>query len=104
MSIFLWLLLSASLFGVGEYVSKKWALDPTVKLGCVLVSMYALGSLAWMPAIYKGQSLSVVGSIWNLLSFGLTLFVGLVIFKETLSPHQWVGLVFALVAIILLSI
>ena len=100
----LWLMLSAFLFGVGEYLSKKWSIEPSVKLGSLLVSMYALGALAWMPAIYRGRSLSVVGSMWNLLSFCLTLFVGLVIFKETLSTHQMVGVALAFIAIILLSI
>ena len=103
-TVILWILLSVAFFGMGEYLSKKFALDPSVKLVCTIVPMYALGSLAWLPAIYKGQNLSTVGTIWNLLSLVITLMVGMVIFKETLTTTQLVGVCLAFVAIVLLSL
>jgi multidrug transporter EmrE-like cation transporter len=100
----LWLLLSAGCFGVGEYWSKVWSLSPTMPRAAMLVVCYMLGSLAWLPAIYRGQSLSVIGSIWNLICMAITLVVGLVMFKETLNPTQMVGLGFGVIAIILLNV
>lgn len=73
-------------------------------MACCIVPMYAMGSIAWLPAIAKGKQLAVYGSMWNILSFLMTLFVGLVIFKEQLTTTQIAGCILAGVAIILLSI
>jgi multidrug transporter EmrE-like cation transporter len=101
--VLFWLLVSASCFGIGEYWSKVWSLAPTTPRALLLVFFYILGSLAWLPAIYKGQSLSVVGSIWNIICMGITLYVGLIMFKEPLNHYQMIGLGFALIAIVLLN-
>ena len=101
---FFWLFLSVAFFGVGEYLSKKFALQPSFLLVCCILPMYSLGSLAWLPAIYRGQTLATVGTIWNLLSLLATLVVGLLIFHETLTTTQMVGVFLAFVSIILLSI
>ncbi len=103
-TVIAWLLLSVMFFGMGEYLSKKFALEPSIWLAMTIVPMYALGSLAWLPAIYKGQNLSTVGTIWNLLSLIITLIVGMVIFKEAITPMQYVGIGFAMVAIVLMSL
>ena len=104
MSVILWLLLSTCFFAIGEYLSKKFALEPSIKLVCYIVPMYALGSLAWLPAIYRGQTLATVGTMWNVLSMIMTLGVGLFIFHESLTTTQIVGVCFAFVSIILLSL
>lgn len=100
----LWLLLSVSFFAVGEYLSKKFALHPTATLVFCILPTYSLGSLAWLPAIYRGQVLSTVGTIWNLLSLVATLVVGLYFFHETLTTTQTIGVCLAFISIILLSI
>lgn len=101
--VILWLLLSVAFFGIGEYLSKKFAISPSINLILCIVPMYALGSLAWLPAIHRGKILSTVGTMWNLLSMVITLIVGLIIFKETLTTTQFIGLAFAFIAIILMS-
>lgn len=103
-SILSWLLLSAFCFGIGEYWSKVWSLSPTTPKALLLVVFYILGSLAWLPAIYKGQSLSIIGSIWNLICMAVTLCVGIIMFREQINHFQVVGLVFGVIAIILLNI
>ena len=73
----LWLLLSVSFFAFGEFLSKKFAMNPTWVLGCIIPCIYALGSLAWLPAIFRGQSLTTTGTTWNVLSMIMTLIVGM---------------------------
>ena len=104
MTIILWLLLSTCFFAIGEYLSKKFALEPSIKLVCYIVPMYALGTLAWLPAIHKGQMLSTVGTLWTVLSMVMTIFIGLFIFHESLTTIQIVGICFAFVSVILLSL
>ena len=98
-----WLLLSTVCFAGGEYVSKLYAIAPTVLLACIIPVIYALGSLAWLPAILRGQSLTVIGTLWNVLSMIMTIGVGMIIFHESVDRYQIAGLVCALCAILLLS-
>lgn len=89
--IILWLLLSVAFFSVGEYYSKVRALEPAWAPMFVLVAAYVLGALAWLPAIYKGQVISVIGTLWSLLSVMASLLVGGVFFNEHLTPAQKAG-------------
>jgi len=99
-----WLIVSVMFFAIGEYFSKSWALQPTIEKAIVLVIMYVLGTVAWLPAIYRGQIISIVGTIWSVMSLLTTLFVGIVIFHETLTLNQLIGMIMAFLSIILLSI
>jgi multidrug transporter EmrE-like cation transporter len=102
--VFFWLFLSIICFGFGEYFSKIFTTTPTVKIACFVVFSYALGSLSWLPAIYKVKLLAVVGTVWTILSLLMTLFIGLVIFHEPITTFQIVGIAFGLVSVILLTI
>ncbi len=102
--IIMWLLISVSCYAIGEYLSKKFAISPSVEMACIIVLMYALGTLAWLPAIHKGQLLATVGTLWNVLSLGITLIIGLVIFHEVVTTTQIIGICFAIISIILLNL
>jgi len=99
-----WIILSVFFFAIGEYLSKKWALHPSIGLIISIVVMYALGTLAWLPAIYKEKTLSIIGVIWMLLSLVATLFVGIFVFGEKLTLVHVIGIVFAFISVILLSL
>lgn len=98
----LWLLLSALFFGCGEYLSKQWALAPSLRMGAAVVLVDAIGVLLWLPALYNRNLLSVVGVLWALLGAVITVSIGLFIFKESLTWVQWIGIVCAFVALALL--
>lgn len=102
--VFFWLFLSIICFGFGEYFSKIFTTNPTVKIACLVVFSYACGSLSWLPAIYKVKLLAVVGTVWTVLSLLMTLFVGLVMFHEPITTTQIIGIVFGLISVILLTI
>ena len=99
-----WLVLSAICFAIGEFLSKKFALHPTLMLVIVILLVYSLGVLLWLPAIFQRNSLSTVGTIWSVMSLLATILIGILIFNEKLSWTGIVGIVFAFIAIILLSI
>ena len=100
----IWLITSALLFAGGEFLSKKFALNPSVKYLLIVVAIYALGTLAWLPAILQKNQLSVVGAIWSVLSLLTTVLIGVLIFHEHLNVLGLFGILFALIAVVLLSI
>ncbi len=99
-----WLILSAIFFAVGEFFSKKFALAPNWSYVALVVIIYALGTLAWLPAILQKNQLSIVGAIWSVLSLLATVLIGVLIFKEHLNIIGISGIALALISIFLLSI
>jgi len=99
-----WLIISALFFAVGEFLSKKFALEPKYAYVILILIAYSLGVLAWLPAILQRNSLSIVGTIWSVLSLCLTILIGTLIFREKVSAVGIAGMIAAVIAIILLSI
>ena len=99
-----WLVLSALLFAFGEYLSKKFALAPSFSYVALIVFIYALGTLAWLPAILQKNQLSIVGAIWSVMSLLATVLIGVIIFDEHLNALAVAGLVLGFLAILLLSL
>jgi multidrug transporter EmrE-like cation transporter len=100
----IWLIVSAIFFAVGEFLSKKFALSPKFLYVILILIIYSFGVLAWLPAILQKNSLSIVGTMWSVLSLLTTILIGILIFKEKLSIAGIAGMVMAIIAIILLSI
>lgn len=100
---YLWLLLSVVSFGFGEYISKLFSLKPSLFLAGIIVIPYVIGVWLWLPAVLKMQSLSVAGTIWNVMSTIVTISIGVLIFKEQLTYANVAGILCAILSIILLS-
>lgn len=100
---YIWLLLSVISFGFAEYISKLFSLKPSLFLAGIIVVPYVIGVWLWLPAILKMQSLSVAGTIWNVMSTIVTVGIGVIIFKEHLTYTNVVGILCAIMSIILLS-
>ena len=99
-----WLVVSAIFFAVGEFLSKEFALSPKIFYVVLILVIYSLGVLEWLPAILERNSLSIVGTLWSVLSLLATILIGVLIFKEKLSIAGIIGIIFAVIAIVLLSI
>jgi multidrug transporter EmrE-like cation transporter len=91
-------------FAVGEYSSKRFAIAPGWLVVLFVLLAYGVSELTWLPAILQKSDLAVTGTIWSVLSLFVTCFLGIVIFKEQLSVMSTVGMVFALIAVTLLSL
>ncbi|MDR3558193.1 MAG: hypothetical protein P4L61_01540 [Candidatus Pacebacteria bacterium] len=88
---YVWLILSAIFFAGGEFLSKKFALNPGITLVVLLLVSYGISEVFWLPAILEKNKLSIVGAIWSVLSLLVTVLLGLVIFKEKLSVVGGLG-------------
>lgn len=104
MSITLWVLIAMVFYAIGEYSSKEYANTSHWRYGAVAMFGYIVNALCFLPALSKMNSLTVLGTIWNLGYVFVTLFLGLVIFKEPLTALQVVGLSLGVISIILLTI
>ena len=100
---FWWLLSSAAAFACGEICSKLWANNSKWYYIPLAVLCYVACSVLWLPAIKEYNKLAVVGIVWSVLAVLTTAIIGIVVFREKLEWYQWLGLVLATVAIILLG-
>jgi drug/metabolite transporter (DMT)-like permease len=99
-----WLFLSALFFALGEYLSKLWGENPSLRLTAMVVGVYALGTLSWLPALLHRNELAIMGTAWLLLATVATVVIGFFVFGETLTILQWLGIGLALIALVLLSL
>ena len=100
---FVWLIISALFFATGEFLSKKFALNPSSMYVVYILLSYSAGVLTWLPAILQKNQLSVVGTIWSVLSLLTTITIGVLIFNEKINFRIGLGILFAIVSIALLS-
>ena len=100
----IWLILSAIFFAIGEFLSKKFALNPSAILVVSILVTYSIGVVLWLPAILQKNQLSIVGTMWSVLSLLTTILIGVIIFGEKVSLLGSLGIATAFLAIILLSI
>lgn len=98
-----WLVISAVLFALGEFLSKKFALAPSGTLIAALLVAYIISDLTWLPALIEKNQLSIVGAIWSVLSLITTVLIGVLVFGEELNTMGSIGILFGVVAITLLS-
>ncbi|OGS36581.1 MAG: hypothetical protein A2293_00845 [Elusimicrobia bacterium RIFOXYB2_FULL_49_7] len=96
--------LSLVFFTLGEAASKMWANHPGFRWGAAVVAAYIIGSCLWLPAILSKNHLTSLGTLWNVGAMVGTILVGAVLFRETVSPIQWIGVGLAIVACVLLSV
>jgi len=99
-----WLLISALFFAAGEFLSKIWGQNPSIRLTILVVLVYSLGAITWLPALLHKNQLSVMGMLWLLLGVIATVLIGVFIFHEHLNNYQIIGIVLAILAMILINI
>lgn len=99
----LWFLIAAAGAEIlSDIIAKYWAAAPSKLLFAAAVGMYAIGAALYIPSLLK-EGLIVTSLIWSLISVIGYLVVGYFLFHESLSLQQIAGIVFAIIAIILLG-
>jgi len=99
-----WLIFSALWFAAGEYLSKRWGMQPSWGLAVIVVLVYSVGTFAWLPALLHRNQLAIMGTLWLVLATICTVGVGIFLFHEQLNTLQWAGVGLAIVALILLGL
>lgn len=99
-----WLLISSVFFAVGEFYSKKYALEPSWQRVMLVLASYSVSAVLWLQAIRQTKTLATTGIECSMLGLAITIILGAVIFGEKLRLIQWIGLSAAAVAVYLLSL
>ena len=102
--IIIYLLIGTVLYSFGDWFSKKYSMAPGFLLGLAALVSYALTTFCWLPALTKHHSLSILGTIWAVMTTLTAVLIGVLIFKESLTTLQIMGIVLAIISIVLLSI
>jgi len=98
-----WLVISSIFFAIGEFFAKKWGMQPGIALMIKVLILYALSSMFWLPALLHKNQLLIMGTAWLILALVVTVLLGFFVFHEKLNTLQWLGIILALAALILLN-
>ena len=90
--------------GVAEYYGKVLQVTKEWKFYWVSLFFYIVCNMCWLVALRNGVGLVQGHFIFVTGSTLGTFFIGLVLFKETLSVYQIVGVALACVSLVLLLI
>jgi len=99
----LWLIISALFFAAGEFLSKKFAINPSWSYVFWVLVAYSLGALAWLPALLQRNNLAVVGAMWAVLSLMCTVLIGVMVFGEKINNANIFGVILAMLSLVMLS-
>ena len=98
-----WIGVSATFFAVGEFLSKKFALNPGWTFFLLFIAVDLLSAATWLPAIFEKNQLTTTGVIWSVVSLMATIAIGFLVFNEKINLLQAVGLIFGAISVVLLS-
>ncbi len=95
--------ISAASVVAGDTLAKFWSTNHRPALFWLSLLAYAASGIFYVPTLVRA-GLIVTSTLWGVADMIGFLFIGFVIFHETLSPLQLVGVGFGAVAVIILAI
>lgn len=97
------LMLSAAAVITGDYFAKYWSLHQKTVFFAIALVGYLLSGMFYIPVLRK-EGLVISALIWILLNTIGFVTIGVVIFKESLTPLQTLGVITGTISLILLSL
>lgn len=97
---------SCGLAVVADMLFVWWAKHQTHPLWCIVVGMILLNitGLMWAYTMYKGVESATAITIYSLLTVAGCTFLGYVVFQETLTTVNAIGLILGVIALIMISL
>ena len=83
--VIFWLAVAMVFYTIGEIFSKLFANSPSTSKAIAAIIGYTLNAVCFLPALKYFNSLSVLGTIWNICYVVITLGLGIFIFGESLT-------------------
>ncbi len=96
------IIISVIFVTIADYYGKKWALTDNVLYLVYAVAGSTFSGLFYFPILFK-QELVTSSIVWTVLSIFAFLIIGVLVYKETLTPVQIFGSLLGIVSIIILS-
>ena len=100
----LYMVMGIAAVAFGEYFSKLYT-NASVKTGLLLFAIYFVytsGTFAWMGVMRNNNQLALMATIWSVATLATGVILGVVVFKESLSLTQWIGITLAFISTYLL--
>jgi multidrug transporter EmrE-like cation transporter len=87
---------------LGDTFAKYWSLNPRWSIFIGAMLGYLASGFFYIPSLLR-EGLVITSVIWSLISIIGFLFVGLVLFKEHLTPVQWIAVALGIVSLLILA-
>ena len=87
---------------IADIFAKEWSLKTNHVFWICALASYVIANSFWLYAIKNGSGLARGATIFSIASAILAIVIGLVFYKEPLSTVQLVGMIFGLIAIVLI--
>lgn len=88
---------------VADIIAKEYQLKAGVVRFSGAIFAYVIANVFWLVALRYGAGLTKGAIFFSVASAILAIIIGLVLYKETLTTLQIIGVVIGFIAIILLS-
>lgn len=95
------LILSGSGVIVGDIAAKYWSTNLQTAYFMIAIVGYFASGFFYIPVLLR-EGLVVTSVIWSLISMLGFVFIGLVMFKESLTAIQSIGVAFGVISMIIL--
>ena len=94
--------ISMMFYAIAEYCSKLYANTVNLRYAAYALVAYNILSIAWFISLRMKNNLTILATMWNMLYLIISIFIGLVLFKEQITTTNWIGIGLALLAIVFL--
>jgi multidrug transporter EmrE-like cation transporter len=100
--------LGMSVIDIGmESLSKYYVLGASKNIILIIAAclLYAIQPILFSKSLkIDGIGIGIMNIIWNVISTCIILAVGVFLFSEKMNAYKWAGVIFSVIALILLSI
>jgi uncharacterized membrane protein len=97
-------ILAMATYFIGTYHSKRYADTMEMKYAVYASIEFLFTTITWLMILTQVNKLAIIGAIWSICCCFITILLAFMVFNETMTTTQIVGLMFGVVAIVLMSI
>ena len=87
---------------IADIIAKEYQLHAGLVRFIGAISAYVIANVFWLVALRSGAGLTKGAILFSVASAILAIVIGLVLYKETVTPMQMIGVALGFIAIVLL--
>ena len=99
-----WYIASMFFYVIAEYYSKCYANKANWMLLILISVCYGINGAFWLPALKENNSLTIMSTIWAISYCIFSIAIGMILFNETISIVQSIGVLLGITAVILMCL
>ena len=89
---------------IADIYAKQYGIKPRWTAFIVALLFYIICNSCWLVALKNGMELSKGAVLFSVISAVLACFIGVGLYKESLTWFEWIGILLGLLAIGLLNL